>query len=95
MAAVAACHRAARTLPGRALHASAAAAAASSGDGVAGLAKRYSNLDQLEADAKHLLTPQVGKCGCETHAARMPEGRGAHVPPPPYAVVPLSRHACC
>lgn len=36
-----------------------AAAAAAAGDRPSGLPKRYSNLDQLEADAQPLLTPQA------------------------------------
>ncbi|KAL4422891.1 hypothetical protein ABPG75_009088 [Micractinium tetrahymenae] len=54
LAAAAACRSALR---GRLLHTTAAAATSSSG--VEGLQRRYSNLDQLEADAKHLLTPQA------------------------------------
>jgi len=41
----------------RAASSAAAAAGAAPADG---LPKKYSNLDELEADAKPLLTPQVG-----------------------------------
>lgn len=44
-------------------HASAAARDAPPGEPRDGLPTRYSNLDELEADAAPLLTPQVGFCG--------------------------------
>ncbi|KAL4451168.1 hypothetical protein ABPG77_009240 [Micractinium sp. CCAP 211/92] len=46
-------------LRSRSLHTAATAAAAVIGGAEEGLQRRYSNLDQLEADAKHLLTPQA------------------------------------
>lgn len=61
LASALALRRAARAAPCRALHASAAAAAASGAAAPArdGLPKKYCNLDELEADAKPLLTPQA------------------------------------